>query len=407
MSFDYTKPRVWDLKTGIVDEKNNKMDFSFLKQGLTRDKSNIDQVEKIWYRIVKNNFEWGEFVPLIANLSDSKSQKIDIPSGAFLKMFEILVYIFTNPENASTLINLKNIKNKTKYKTFHLCELPGAFVCAFLYILQTHQIFAQIDHEWWAASKFEKDGKMDCDETFFQATKTHWVPDPNKSSGDLFEWQVLEDIWAQDRAGEIDFVTADGGLGSDHDPNNQESIVFPLIFAQCKCAIHLLCEGGTLVVKMFTILERETQRLCWTLSKLFTLVKAIKPELSKPTNGEIYMMCRDYFGPGTAQSNIPLIAMGRDDWKKWGVGVHLQATDKFLDTFLPGPPTPELSKSWEMILFKCQYDLTLRQRKYILHYIKVGLKDGGQETKTRRKAIAKECWRQWNAKLADHSKVLA
>lgn len=419
MAFDYTLPVLWDLKADVKeerDEKNGKnlkdYTFSYLRRGLVRDKSEIDKVSKTWYKIVKNNFEWSEFVPMIANLDGPLEKKdsiieIKIPSGAFLKMYEILVYIFTSTKNKSTLMILENLKNKTNYKTFHLCELPGAMVGAFEYILENHKIFANVEHEWWASSKYAEDGKMDCDPTFFNATKNHWVPNPDKSSGDIFEWETIEEILGNGRTGEIDFVTADGGLGSDNDPNNQESNEFPLIFAQCKCALHLLNAGGTLVVKMFTVLEHATQRLCWTLSQLFSHLEPIKPKLSKPTNGEIYMSCRDYFGPGTDQGTIPLINMGRDEWKKYNVGIKMRMTEEFLDAILPGPPTPELSKRWEIILFKFQYDLTLRQRKYILHYIKVGLKDLGQETKVRRKAIAKECWKQWNEKLEKHAKELA
>jgi hypothetical protein len=253
---------------------------------------------------------------------------------------------------------------------------------------------------------------MDCDDKFYQKTKSHWIFGKDMS-GDLLKWETFEAIWDQVGRGTVDLITADGAMNSDDDYNEQEAINFPLILAECVCSIHLLSAGSTLVVKMFTQFEDASSRLCWQLRQMFGSMKPLKPKLSKPSNGEFYMVCRDYWGEKTCTERAKMCAIDQKAWDFWIKEEKMRLTDsKFLDTFLPRPePEPEnklwpnLDNLWTKLMYNFQSSIVSRQRKYINYYLSCKDKKVDESEQKRRQVLARECWKQWNDALAKSTQL--
>ncbi len=74
------------------------------------------------------------------------------------------------------------------------------------------------------------------------------------------------------------------------DPNEQESIVSELHYTEAVCAMGALVKGGSLVLKMFSLLECETVCLLYILSLHFNELSIFKPASSRAPNGETYVI---------------------------------------------------------------------------------------------------------------------
>lgn len=68
-------------------------------------------------------------------------------------------------------------------------------------------------------------------------------------------------------------MTADGSVDCANDPGQQEVKVASLIYAEAITALSLLCRGGNLVLKMFTLFEQSSVCLMYLLCCLFEQVQ--------------------------------------------------------------------------------------------------------------------------------------
>eukprot|EP00088_Acartia_fossae_P014570 TRINITY_DN17817_c0_g1_i3.p1 TRINITY_DN17817_c0_g1~~TRINITY_DN17817_c0_g1_i3.p1 ORF type:complete len:596 (-),score=173.53 TRINITY_DN17817_c0_g1_i3:140-1708(-) len=92
----------------------------------------------------------------------------------------------------------------------------------------------------------------------------------------------------------VDLVTADGSFDCQGDPAKQESLVSILLESEIYTALSVLSDGGSFVIKMFTMFESETVCMMYLLSVCFAQIDVFKPATSKEGNSEVYVVCRDF-----------------------------------------------------------------------------------------------------------------
>ena len=113
-------------------------------------------------------------------------------------------------------------------------------------------------------------------------------------TGDLYNLtNVAHTVSVVGRAS-CDLVTADGGFDFSGNFNTQEECSSELIACQTFAALHLLCEGGVYVLKLYDIRIPATFRLIHLLRLLFESAHFVKPLTSRPANSEKYLVCTGF-----------------------------------------------------------------------------------------------------------------
>ncbi|KAL5287402.1 CMTR2.2 family protein [Megaselia abdita] len=96
------------------------------------------------------------------------------------------------------------------------------------------------------------------------------------------------------KLGSIDLVTADGSIDCTEIPDIQEEVVFSLNFAEICAALNILSEGGSFVLKVFTLFEACTVSVMYFLNCVFEEVSVFKPATSSCGNSEVYVICINF-----------------------------------------------------------------------------------------------------------------
>ena len=98
------------------------------------------------------------------------------------------------------------------------------------------------------------------------------------------------------RWGQVDLITADGGIDCSNDYTSQERANTPIILKEIDVCRHNLRFGGTFVLKIFDMYTMDTYRMIQWLTGLFDTLHICKPPTSKPTNSEKYLVCLGFNG---------------------------------------------------------------------------------------------------------------
>lgn len=211
-----------------------------------------------------------------------KNRNIKRCTNAWLKMFEILNHL-----------EGYNIFPDTHKKTFHLCELPGAFISTFEY-------FFKDKWEWYAQSLIttEKYKPLDDQYGLYEAYPDRWIfGDKNIDfSGDITHSKLIKYYAAHEKLKDIDFITADAGIKCDPiDINNQEIVMMKIIMGEIITILACLPKTKSALVKMFLPMsEPLTISLVYLISHLFEKIEFIKPMTSHSYNSEIYLLMINY-----------------------------------------------------------------------------------------------------------------
>ena len=187
-------------------------------------------------------------------------------------------------------------------RTLLLCEAPGGFV-------QCVNDWAP--HATWTALTLPG-GIAPCTD-LLDTSKGAFVLD------DVFRVAEKEDALCVD----CDLVTADGALEMNH--GNLEKEHHPLLVAQTTVALRALGKGGTFVIKFFEGATRETQAWIAWLTTRFEHVSLIKPNSSRSTNSERYLVARGYDGCAWEFKDVAVAAMWARDLQRV---VERMATDQ-------------------------------------------------------------------------------
>lgn len=89
-------------------------------------------------------------------------------------------------------------------------------------------------------------------------------------------------------------ITSDGGFDEGNDFNHKEQLHYRLILHEVFAGIRLQKQGGHFVLKMFDMFTTTSVHVLYLLSLLYRDVFVYKPQTSRPTNSERYIICKHF-----------------------------------------------------------------------------------------------------------------
>lgn len=133
------------------------------------------------------------------------------------------------------------------------------------------------------------------DDRFLLYTLDNWLFHKD-FTGNIIDKENLKHMQQQceKRLGDVHLITADGSVDCIESPDCQEEKVALLHYAEIITALTILAEGGSFVVKMFTLYEASSVSKLYLLNCAFEKVHVFKPCTSKRGNSEVYVVCLNY-----------------------------------------------------------------------------------------------------------------
>lgn len=293
--FSFAPPlRDWKLpepREMFVAERWKEGRLQILKNGLNRVKSKLDSYNlNDWHRHTRAMNKAGEIQWRLR-----KELEPEFLTQAWCKFYE----------NARSFILVPpTVVNTQCLNSVHLCEAPGAFITSLNHFLKLHN--PGIEWHWLATTlnPYYEGNPLSCminDDRFILQTLNHWNFGLDYT-GDLMDLNnMLHLVQEAAKTGDTLLVTADGSIDCQQDPGEQESLVSSLHYCETVAALHILAQGGSFLLKMFTMYEHETVCLMYMLCCAFNRVHVFKPATSKEGNSEVYVVCLEYKGRGVME----------------------------------------------------------------------------------------------------------
>ncbi|GFG29900.1 hypothetical protein Cfor_09920 [Coptotermes formosanus] len=203
-------------------------------------------------------------------------------------------------ENARSFILVPpTVVNTGCLSSVHLCEAPGAFITSLNHFLKLHN--PGIEWKWLATTlnPYYEGNPLSCminDDRFILQTLSNWNFGLDYTGNLMDLNNMLHLVQEAAKIGDVLLVTADGSIDCQEDPGEQESLVASLHYCETVSALHILAQGGSFLLKMFTMYEHETVCLMFLLCCAFNRVHVFKPATSKEGNSEVYVVCLEYRG---------------------------------------------------------------------------------------------------------------
>ncbi|XP_003791426.1 cap-specific mRNA (nucleoside-2'-O-)-methyltransferase 2 [Otolemur garnettii] len=219
-----------------------------------------------------------------------KSVNAELCTQAWCKFHEILCSFPVIPEEAF---------QNGKLNSLHLCEAPGAFIASLNHYLKSHRFPC----DWsWVANTLNpyheaNDNLMMIMDDRLIANTLHWWYFGPDNTGDIMTLKYLTGLQNFiSSIATIHLVTADGSFDCQGNPGEQEALVSSLHYCEVVTALTTLGNGGSFVLKMFTLFEHCSINLMYLLNCSFDQVHVFKPATSKAGNSEVYVVCLRYKG---------------------------------------------------------------------------------------------------------------
>lgn len=253
-----------------------------------------------------------------------KSLEVELCTQAWVKFYEIL-----------SSFNSQGLVPDQPFLSVHLCEAPGAFVTALNHFLQQKGF----QHMWdWRATTLNPYhesnslGEMIADDRLIRQTYIQWYFGKDGSGDITYPGHVkgLKEMLMQaveNEALDVRMVTADGSKDCQANPAEQESLVSRLHHCEALTAALILAEGGSFVIKLFTMFEMSSVLLVFLLNLMFDKVHTVKPATSKSGNSEVYLVCLGY------RKNVDETTL----WKMLDLTVYSERDGKMLTLIQPLP----------------------------------------------------------------------
>lgn len=222
-----------------------------------------------------------------------KSVNAELCTQAWCKFHEILCSFPLIPQEA--------FQNR-KLNSLHLCEAPGAFIASLNHYLKSHRF--PCDWNWVANTlnpyhEANDNLTMIMDDRLIANTLHCWYFGPD-NTGDIMTLKYLTGLQNFiNSMGTIHLITADGSFDCQGNPGEQEALVSCLHYCEAVTALMTLGNGGSFVLKMFTLFEHCSINLMYLLNCSFDQVHVFKPATSKAGNSEVYVVCLYYKGRET------------------------------------------------------------------------------------------------------------
>lgn len=278
--------------TGTCDDDNriNKTLYSYLNEIKQSINSQIAAWDK--YKKFTNPYEY--IHSAVPNTKQSICKIVPL-SRSFFKMIELV-----------NMMNLFENMSQIKCNTFHLAEGPGGFIEATSYLRNcssdTYYAMTLINDDDQTVPGWKKSN------VFLNNNKNVIIEKGIDGTGNLMNPQNLKSCYDKYK-GSMDFITADGGFDFSADFNNQELISAKLLFCQIAFAVAMQKKGGNFVVKFFDTFTCSSIDMVYILSMLYNQVYFVKPNTSRYTNSEKYIVCKDFRIDNTDKIVMKMIEM--------------------------------------------------------------------------------------------------
>lgn len=255
-----------------------------LKSSLNAVKNQLsDKNLEVWHQHTSFTNRAGKIIAQVRAAANA-----EICTQAWCKFYEILCNFHPIPDKVLQCGELNSV---------HLCEAPGAFIASLNHYLKSNSFFC--DWQWVANTlnpyhEGNSISTMITDDRLIINTLPWWFFG-NDNTGDIMLQKHLLELQRFTRhMSAIDLVTADGSFDCQGSPDEQEALVASLHYCETVAALLLLGEGGSFVLKMFTLYEHSSVCLLYLLNCCFREVNVFKPATSKAGNSEVYVVCLDY-----------------------------------------------------------------------------------------------------------------
>ncbi|XP_065837285.1 cap-specific mRNA (nucleoside-2'-O-)-methyltransferase 2-like isoform X2 [Oscarella lobularis] len=265
-----------EIKSSILPE------MSELKERLNDIKSKLNDKEPFkWRQHTKNLNRAGKIVKALKD-----SIKPELCTQAWAKFHEIVT--------SFPLISTRS----GSLKTVHLCEAPGAFITSLNHYIKSHCSSEIREWKWRATTlnpycESHSLNSMIPTNEFITRTYENWYFGVD-NTGDLMKWENVSELTTGHDV--INLVTADGSVDCLDVPGEQESHVAALHYCELVAGLAILADGGSFVLKMFTLFEHSSVCMMYLLVCCFSKVWVSKPATSKSGNSEVYVICVGYRG---------------------------------------------------------------------------------------------------------------
>lgn len=206
-----------------------------------------------------------------------------ITTNAWLKCYEML----EDYNLAST---------REPLRVFYNAELPGAFISATNHFCANHDI----PYEWLASSYYPKEGHTMLGDRYgmYANNRDHWIMDADMN-GDLTQPDILlsikQRVLRKFPQG-TDLYFSDAGMDVEGKFNAQEEVNSLLNYGQVLSGLMTLAINGNFVVKQYTFFKPLTLSIIALLRNMFVDFAIVKPKTSRPTNSEVYLVGRGFYG---------------------------------------------------------------------------------------------------------------
>lgn len=192
-----------------------------------------------------------------------------------------------------------------------LCGAPGGFSEYIMKRIRSKQsgcvcrgygISLVGKNEHGKGATWRLDDFCESDESFSITYRVHYGSD---GTGDLYNWENIkcfqEDIRVDLQEAKIpprkmNLVVADGGFDAQRDSECQEELAQKLVLCELATALDLICDGGTLVIKLFGCRTESIRMAMRSMYDLFHSMEFIKPVSSRPASSERYLVLTGFQG---------------------------------------------------------------------------------------------------------------
>ena len=118
----------------------------------------------------------------------------------------------------------------------------------------------------------------------------------NDGTGDIYKSKNTENFINEVGKGKCDLVTGDGGFDYSLNYNLQELSSYRLLFCEIYIALNVQKKGGNFILKIFDLFYYQTIQLIYLLYNCYSKIEFFKPNFSRLSNSEKYMICSDFLG---------------------------------------------------------------------------------------------------------------
>ena len=256
---------LYNNKNYIINKK--------LYNNLCNTKLDIDKNEKKWnkYKKYKNEYEY----IYTSSYNYKNISNIISISRSFYKLHEI-IYNF-------------NILNKDNINICCIAEAPGGFIQSLLYNIKYNDI--KLNNIYGITLVSDNIPVWNYKIKNNKNIKLLYGID---NTGDICNIENINNYIEIIGENTCDILTCDGGIDYSNDYNNQELLSFDFLYNEIFLSLQLQKEDGTLIIKMFDLLYYSSIQLIYILYLCYGNIHIYKPDTSRPTNSEKYIICKNY-----------------------------------------------------------------------------------------------------------------